>query len=65
MNEVLAHNLPFIRESLLDGFLVREGFIEGAALEALFKEETTLEPYLIEILDYVCVETWARAWQAS
>lgn len=65
MHDVLTRNLSLIRELFLDGMLVREGFVNGAALEALLDKPEDVEPYMIEIFDYLCVEAWARALRAT
>jgi len=65
MHDVLTRNLSLIRELFLDGMLVREGFVNGAALEALLDKPEDVEPYMIEIFDYLCVEAWARALRAA
>jgi asparagine synthase (glutamine-hydrolysing) len=61
MHEVFENNLPLIREILPGGYLVTEGFIDGATLEDLLNQHRAAEPYMVEILDYVCVESWARS----
>jgi asparagine synthase (glutamine-hydrolysing) len=61
--ELLQRNRAFLRELLLDGVLVREGFLNRRAVEnALSGDPTKARVYPGEILAHVDTEIWARRW---
>ena len=61
---LVRRNLPFLRENLLDGQLVREGYLDRKKLLQFFTAE---EPFLvlsaIDILAYLSAEIWLSQWQ--
>lgn len=61
--EILRVNLPHIREMLLEGILVRERYLDRAALEtALTGAALEATASVGEILDHMLVEAWLRSW---
>jgi asparagine synthase (glutamine-hydrolysing) len=59
-------NIPFIRECLLDGLLVREGLLDRRKLESYLTDEQpflTVEPH--RIMDYVECEAWLSQWSSG
>jgi asparagine synthase (glutamine-hydrolysing) len=59
--DVIARNLPFIREHLLEGALVKEGVLNRAAVEqALRCEPGSGSAIGSEILSHLDVELWIR-----
>ena len=62
---VAKTNLGFVREFLLDGLAVKEGFLDRRGLEDyLVEDQSYKEIMAVEILDYVCVEAWLRNWSS-
>jgi asparagine synthase (glutamine-hydrolysing) len=61
---VLDNNLPFVRELLLDGLLVRERILDRASLERhLSREHSPADFEYNEILhQHLCTEVWLRRW---
>jgi len=62
---VLDNNLPFVRELLLDGLLVREGILDRAKLERhLSRDRSPADFEYNEILhQHLCTEVWLRRWK--
>lgn len=64
--EVIQRNLPFLREMLLDGVLVRDGWLNGRAVEhSLSGDPSRVQVYPAEILIHLDTEIWARRWLHS
>lgn len=62
--EIVFRNLDFIRGMLLDGVLVREGILDRTVTEnALSSKVSRIPAQVVEILSYMGIENWARAWQ--
>jgi asparagine synthase (glutamine-hydrolysing) len=63
---VLRHNITFVRELLLDGALVKSGIIDRRKLtQALSGGANRLETGRAELLEYVGIEAWLRAWEQA
>lgn len=64
VRNILDANLDFLRELLLDGLLVRHGFLNRAALELyLGRERSPADFQYAEILqEHACTEAWLRRW---
>ncbi|MGQ0835343.1 MAG: asparagine synthase-related protein [Gammaproteobacteria bacterium] len=61
--DIVRRNVGFIAEFLLEGALVRHGFLDPVALRtALGGEMTELHTDTLEILDHVQTEAWLRLW---
>ena len=62
--DLLDANLPFVRDFLLDGLLVRRGLLDRAALELyLSRESSPADFQYTEILhEHVSTEAWLRKW---
>ncbi len=61
--EILRANLPYFREMLLDGVLVKERYLDRGAVETTLSGKTIKDTASVgEILDHVLVETWLRFW---
>jgi asparagine synthase (glutamine-hydrolysing) len=61
--EILRANLPYFREMLLEGILVKERYLDRGALETTLSGRTIKDTASVgEILDHVLVETWLRCW---
>ena len=59
----MRESLPFIRDLLLDGVLVRERIIERAALEPYLTASRPLHPRVLwPFLSCIAAEVWARKW---
>jgi hypothetical protein len=59
----VKHNLPFIRERLLDGALLKSGILEREKVEgALFGRPTNVDP--TELLTHVGTEMWLESVRA-
>jgi asparagine synthase (glutamine-hydrolysing) len=62
-SELLLRNLDLVRETFLDGVLVREGLLDRAAVEAaLAPGPSRTEVLPVEIFRHLDVEIWARYW---
>jgi asparagine synthase (glutamine-hydrolysing) len=58
---VIQRNLTFIRETLLEGSLMREGILDRAAVELALQDAPTTSAALSgEILSHVDLELWSR-----
>lgn len=64
MRNILDGNLEFVRELLLDGLLVKQGFLNRTALEVyLDRKRSPADFQYNEILqEHVCAEAWLRSW---
>jgi asparagine synthase (glutamine-hydrolysing) len=63
---LLMRNLPFFRELLLDGSLVRHRLLDRRKLEdALSGEPSKSTAHTTEVLDYVCIEAWLQHYSLS
>jgi asparagine synthase (glutamine-hydrolysing) len=61
LGEVIRLNLPFIREHLLDGALMKEGILDRVAVEqALRNGPTSSNAIGSEILSHLDLELWIR-----
>jgi asparagine synthase (glutamine-hydrolysing) len=61
LGEVIALNLPFIRQQLLEGRLVKERILNRAAVEqALLEDLSSSSAIGSEILSHLDVELWIR-----
>ena len=67
MRNILDANLDFVRELLLDGLLVRHGFLNRAALELYLRRECSPADFQYsEILqEHACTEAWLRSWTTT
>jgi len=64
IERVLRHNMIFVRELLLDGELVRQGMLVRGRLEqALSGNAHRLQISQADLLEYLGIELWLRAWQ--
>ncbi|MFT3722205.1 MAG: asparagine synthase-related protein [Hyphomonadaceae bacterium] len=60
----LSNNLPFLKDLLLNGYAVGQGWISPSALERALSRERFAQGGRIEtILNLVAAETWVRSWQ--
>lgn len=60
---VLQSNAPYVREMVLDGFLVRQKLIDRAKLEDILSgRPTRINTGPVELYDCVGVESWLRRW---
>lgn len=64
--QLLHKNLPFVRELMLDGLLVKEGLLDRKRLEkALALDQPWTPPEGLEVLcDHLSTEVWLRSWRA-
>jgi asparagine synthase (glutamine-hydrolysing) len=64
---ILDANLPFVRELLLDGMLVRQGFLNRDGLDLYLRRESSPADFQYnEILhEHLCTEAWLRSWTTS
>jgi asparagine synthase (glutamine-hydrolysing) len=63
-DDLIYNNRKFSRSLLLDGMLVREGFVKRNALEeALSGNVNRGKQYSVQILDFLCTEAWILRWQ--
>ena len=67
MRNILDANLPFVRELLLDGLLVRNGLLDRGNLEVyLSRDHSPADFQYNEILyEHVSTEAWLRKWVGS
>lgn len=62
MEILISRNLQFVREMLLDGFLVREGMLNRKSLECLLSGEiTNIRSGILELCNYLNVEAWVHS----
>jgi asparagine synthase (glutamine-hydrolysing) len=64
MSAILQANLPFVRELMLDGLLVRQGLLDRRKVEqALARGNVRMSPAAGEVLgDHLSVEAWLQRW---
>lgn len=61
---LLRGSAPFIREALLDGYLVSTGIVDRAALEGILRhEETFATDDAFPLLACIAAETWVQHWK--
>ena len=62
---VVRHNLPFVRELLLDGLLVKEKILDATQLEQALGDPAALaaQPHP-ELLSHICTEAWLQRCEA-
>lgn len=64
MQSVLSLNANLIRETLLDGTLVKRGYLDRSMLEEYLSFRPTTEERvgsaMAEVLEYFCLEAWIR-----
>jgi asparagine synthase (glutamine-hydrolysing) len=66
IRQILRHNIILIRELLLDGALVKQGILIRSKLEqALSGNANRLQTGHAELLEYLGIEAWLRAWQGD
>jgi asparagine synthase (glutamine-hydrolysing) len=65
MNKV-RESMPFIRDLILGGVLVRERILERSALEPYLSHNRPLNPRILwPFLSCMAAEVWARKWDAT
>ncbi len=66
-NQLLIGNLPFLREFLLDGLLVRESVLDRRKTEAnLTESEIVGNPFLFfPMVHAIFAEAWLRNWRSE
>jgi hypothetical protein len=58
--------LPFLREMILDGVLVKERIIDRVALEPYLEgNKPTNHRVLLPFMSCIAAEVWARKWAAA
>lgn len=63
VQEVIEHNIAFVRELLLDGALVREGVIDRKKLMTVLSGKASkFQHSCAELVDLVGMEAWLRHW---
>jgi asparagine synthase (glutamine-hydrolysing) len=66
VRNILDANLPFVREFLLDGLLVKRGLLDRANLELYLSERSPADAQYNEILkEHLATEAWLRKWVAA
>jgi asparagine synthase (glutamine-hydrolysing) len=61
--QMLLWNMDFVRELLLDGLLVQHGLLDRGRLERTLSQAPSRDTaYLVETIDHLLVEIWARNW---
>jgi asparagine synthase (glutamine-hydrolysing) len=70
--DILAANVTFVRELLLDGVLVRRGLLNRASLEQYLARDRAPEDvdaadfqYNEILQEHICTEAWLRTWLTS
>jgi asparagine synthase (glutamine-hydrolysing) len=62
----VRESMPFVRDLILDGVLVRERIIERSTLEPYLARNRPLSlPILWPFLSCLAAEVWARKWDAA
>jgi len=63
-NDLLAREIGFVRELLLDGLLAKEKLVDRGRLERRLTHEQVMRgEEIFQILVFAGVEAWARAWR--
>lgn len=64
--QLLQRNLPFIRELMLDGLMIKEGLLDRSKLEkVLAPDQPWMPPEGLEVMcDHLSTEAWMRSWHA-
>lgn len=63
---IVEANLPFLRETLLDGVIARSGLIDRRRLEAAVGEQVSAELVTsVPLFDLLGAELWARVWHTA
>jgi asparagine synthase (glutamine-hydrolysing) len=63
VEQIIEHNIAFIRELLFDGALMQEGVIDRKKLTAVLSgKPSSLQHSSTELLDFVGMEAWLRRW---
>jgi asparagine synthase (glutamine-hydrolysing) len=61
---IILNNLSFVREALLEGYLVKEGLLARDRVEqVLGGNPTNIRSRVMEILNYLGIEMWVRSLQ--
>jgi hypothetical protein len=61
--EIFNRNLPFMRDLLMNGELVRLGLIDGLRLQQLVSGRPSgIVKGLTKVFHYVAIETWLTIW---
>jgi asparagine synthase (glutamine-hydrolysing) len=60
---ILRQNLPFVRELLLDGELIRSGLLNRPRLESLLNgDPASVVRATVPVFGLVGAEAWLQAW---
>jgi asparagine synthase (glutamine-hydrolysing) len=59
---LLASNLGFVKEMLMDGMLAREGILDRASLQSVLRGVGKIEGHAGQILICLMCEAWLRQW---
>lgn len=60
---LVRRNREFLRERLLDGLLVQQGYLDRRKVqECLEAQEPSMAVYAISILNYLAAEIWLQQW---
>lgn len=62
--KLIAHNRQWLRRTLLDGILVRNHFLDRAAVERALNGDLRSDVYPAEIFRHLDTELWARRWMS-
>ena len=66
LKAVLAKNLPWARELLLDGELVARGFLDRRKVEAALADKPDMNTvHVTEIHGHIAVEAWLQRWRSA
>lgn len=66
VQQILRHNITFVRELLLTGALVERGIVDRGKLEQVLSGGAHKHPVSrVELLEYLGIEVWLRSWQGS
>jgi asparagine synthase (glutamine-hydrolysing) len=60
VRKIFAHQMPFIRELMLDGELVRRGILDRRKVEACFQDAGRRRTELL--IQHVPTEAWLQSW---
>jgi asparagine synthase (glutamine-hydrolysing) len=63
LQDIVARNRSFLRETLLDGVLVQRGILDRHKVERRFAENPQrVSPRATEVIVQLYIEAWARNW---